>query len=111
MLFIHRTYPWKQFIDGITLDEMYPYSAAYIPDLLYSLGTAKIVNVSYFNVGTQVKFDILFEDGNKAVAKPMRSVCFISGGLNQEKNIKSEVLQSPENFLFVANHPEFFIKC
>ncbi|KAJ8030974.1 Glycosaminoglycan xylosylkinase [Holothuria leucospilota] len=63
---------WDHFRHGITLDEMYPRSARYIPELLHDLSTERIVNVSIFKGGTQIKFLLKFADGNQAIAKPKR---------------------------------------
>ncbi|PIK38060.1 putative extracellular serine/threonine protein kinase FAM20C [Apostichopus japonicus] len=64
--------PFKPFLEEISLDCMYSSSPSYMPDLLNYLSSAKISNVEYFNVGTQVKFIVRFEDGNEAIAKPKR---------------------------------------
>lgn len=64
--------PWEEFHKDLTLDELYSERAPYMSRLLHSLATAPISRVHVFSPGTQFKFLIKFENGNFAIAKPMR---------------------------------------
>ena len=80
MDFYRKGHPWQQFHHDITADALYSESAPYMTDLLHDLATLKITNASQFRGGTQLKFDITLEDGNRVIAKPMRYTALIRLG-------------------------------
>lgn len=64
--------PWEEFHNDLTLDSLYSVEAPYMPRLLHSLATAPIKKATVFSPGTQFKILLEFENGNFAIAKPMR---------------------------------------
>ncbi|PIK39710.1 putative extracellular serine/threonine protein kinase FAM20C [Apostichopus japonicus] len=62
----------EEFHNDLTLDSLYSVEAPYMPRLLHSLATAPIKKATVFSPGTQFKILLEFENGNFAIAKPMR---------------------------------------
>lgn len=70
--FLYRISSYERFHQSITKDAIYEEAALYVVNLLAELATEEIVKVSLFPGGSQIKFKLLFANGNAAIGKPKR---------------------------------------